>query len=87
MTLRLPLGLPLGFARGALRLGATAFLLLAQAPAFACARCFSDSPYHTGLVIATLMMMPIPVLVALGVIRAARRAAREARQDLDPDDD
>src|SRR5690606_37603748 len=57
------------------------FSLLLPTLSHACPTCFSDSPFHFGLVLGTLMLIPLPILIAWGIYQAAKTAEKESRPD------
>ena len=46
-------------------------------PALACSVCFGEGTFHLGLVLGTAFLLPLPVIIAWALVKAARRAESE----------
>jgi hypothetical protein len=49
-------------------------VLLAPWAAFACPRCVDATPYKTGMLIAVLVLLPIPLVLGFSLYRWIRKA-------------
>ena len=65
----------------AIRLFIIGSLWLLPDMARACMACFSDSPFHPGLILGTLLLIPLPGLIAWALVRAARKAEQESHKN------
>lgn len=61
--------------------GFTHILFLAPSLAQACPNCYGSGPFHSGLVKATLFLMPVPFIVAAALFVFLRRRSRKLEED------